>query len=173
MPERLMNLKNKGFTIVETMIVLAIAGLILLIIFEAIPSVETSSRNNQRRQDVQTALEAVSHWELNNSGNIPCTVLSPTCPTVDPYLTGYKDKLTYYQADHINIYVFATSPGISPAVNEAPNTNTEIVNIYNYQKCISNSQGSTDQGAGYNDVVALYSLEQRGASVGIPQCEQL
>jgi len=76
---------SRGFTITEMMIVLAMAGLILLIIFEAIPALERSSRNNQRRQDVQTMLAAVSHYELNDSGNFPQPCGSGTLSAADDH----------------------------------------------------------------------------------------
>lgn len=44
--------RNEGFTIIEVMIVLAIAGLILLIVFLAVPALQRSSRNTQRKTDI-------------------------------------------------------------------------------------------------------------------------
>ena len=50
----LQNLKkrNQGFTIIEVMIVLAIAGLIMLIVFLAVPALQRNQRNTARKQDV-------------------------------------------------------------------------------------------------------------------------
>lgn len=65
-------LKNQsGFTIIEVLIVLAIAGLILLIVFLAVPALQRNSRNTQRKNDVAAILAAVSEFENNNSGQIP------------------------------------------------------------------------------------------------------
>ncbi|HSW79441.1 MAG TPA: type II secretion system protein [Candidatus Saccharimonadales bacterium] len=41
----------RGFTIIEVLIVLAIAGLIMIIVFLAVPSLQRSSRNTQRKHD--------------------------------------------------------------------------------------------------------------------------
>lgn len=60
-----------GFTIIEVMIVLAIAGLIMLIVFLAVPSLQRNSRNTQRRNDVAALLGAVSEYADNNSGILP------------------------------------------------------------------------------------------------------
>lgn len=65
---------NKGFTIIEVMIVLAIAGLILLIVFLAVPALQRNSRNTQRKNDVQNLLAAVSTYESNNAGQIPTAI---------------------------------------------------------------------------------------------------
>jgi type II secretory pathway pseudopilin PulG len=154
-----------GFTIVETMIVLAIAGLILLIVFQAIPVLIRNGRNNQRRQDVQTILGAVSHWELNNSGNVPNT-------PGDDFLTYVQSKLTAYTYNTTYTYIHSKveTPGVTlTSVNHDPDTDPDQVFVYNYQKC--SGGGSTYAGAGYSDVVALYAVE--GGNGMIPQCEQL
>lgn len=62
---------QSGFTIIEVLIVLAIAGLIMLIVFLAVPALQRNSRNTQRRNDVSTYLGAVNEWSNNNSGKIP------------------------------------------------------------------------------------------------------
>ena len=54
--------KESGFTIVEVMIVLAIAGLIILIVFLAVPALQRNSRNTQRSQDVSAVLGGVSEF---------------------------------------------------------------------------------------------------------------
>ncbi|MCY4088545.1 MAG: type II secretion system protein [Candidatus Saccharibacteria bacterium] len=45
-------LNRQGFTIVEVMIVLAIAGLILAVVFIAVPALQRNQRNGARRNDV-------------------------------------------------------------------------------------------------------------------------
>ena len=42
---------NKGFTIIEVVLVLAIAGLIFLMVFIALPALQSSQRNTQREQE--------------------------------------------------------------------------------------------------------------------------
>ena len=62
---------NAGFTIIEVMIVLAIAGLILLIVFLAVPALQRNSRNTQRKNDISAILSGISEFESNNSGVLP------------------------------------------------------------------------------------------------------
>ena len=64
-------LNNKGFTIIEVLIVLAIAGLILLIVFLAVPALQRSSRNQSRKTDASSLLAAVTEYENNNNGTLP------------------------------------------------------------------------------------------------------
>jgi len=63
--------KQQGFTIIETMIVLAIAGLIMLIVFLAVPALERSARNTQRKNDAGNILTAVNNYVTNNNGLLP------------------------------------------------------------------------------------------------------
>jgi prepilin-type N-terminal cleavage/methylation domain-containing protein len=59
---------QKGFTIIEVMIVLAIAGLIMLIVFMAVPALQRSSRNNGRTNDISRIASAVNEWVSNANG---------------------------------------------------------------------------------------------------------
>lgn len=63
--------QSEGFTIIEVLIVLAIAGLILLIVFLAVPALQRNNRNNQRRADVGKILAAMSDFSNNNNGTLP------------------------------------------------------------------------------------------------------
>lgn len=69
-------LKNKvqGFTIIEVLIVLAIAALILLIVFLAVPALQRNSRNTQIRNDAATLLGYVNDFAANNNGAIPTDI---------------------------------------------------------------------------------------------------
>ena len=59
-----------GFTIIEVLIVLAIAGLIMLIVFLAVPALQRNQRNNARTNDVSRIGGAVSDWVSNNQGAV-------------------------------------------------------------------------------------------------------
>lgn len=60
-------LDKKGFTIIEVLIVLAIAGLIMLVVFLAIPALQRSSRNNKRRSDLGKFYAAVEEYRANRN----------------------------------------------------------------------------------------------------------
>jgi len=62
---------NEGFTIVETLIVLAIAALIITIILIAVPDLQRSGRNSNILHDAQNVATAVQRYESNNQGSIP------------------------------------------------------------------------------------------------------
>lgn len=62
--------QQKGFTIIEVLIVLAIAGLILLIVFLAVPALQRNSRNTQRASDASKVAAAVSQCMGNRNGTV-------------------------------------------------------------------------------------------------------
>ena len=63
--------KQKGFTIIEVVLVLAIAGLIFLVVFLALPALQRSQRDNQRRSDVGRAVAAIQSYQSNMNGKLP------------------------------------------------------------------------------------------------------
>ncbi len=72
------NIKKRaeGFTIIEVLIVLAIAGLILLIVFLAVPALQRNGRNTTKRSDASKVLGAVGEFISNNNGALPTTTAS-------------------------------------------------------------------------------------------------
>jgi type IV pilus assembly protein PilA len=69
----LKNLKKRteGFTIIEVLIVLAIAGLIMLIVFLAVPTLQRNSRNTSKRAEVARLGAAANEFVTNNNGKTP------------------------------------------------------------------------------------------------------
>ena len=178
-----MRSNTRGFTIIEVFFVLAIAGLISLIVFEAIPALIRSSRNNQRKQDVSTILRAVSQYELKNSGNFPADCDGgSTCTTQlgtsnDNFLQSAKNDLTYYVDNNgggndSGSHVILKHLSAGAAAPTDPVTDPEVVYIYNYQICSTTVIGQSNARGGYSDVVALYALET-GSGPATSQCQQL
>lgn len=70
-----MNAKQniKGFTIIEVVLVLAIAGLIFLMVFIALPALQGGQRDGSRKSDASTVLSAVNTYISGNRGKFPTT----------------------------------------------------------------------------------------------------
>ncbi|MBR3323201.1 type II secretion system protein [Candidatus Saccharibacteria bacterium] len=66
-----MTKNKKGFTIIEVVLVLAIAGLIFLMVFIALPALQRSQRNTQREDDLSRILTAANDYQTNNNGKSP------------------------------------------------------------------------------------------------------
>jgi prepilin-type N-terminal cleavage/methylation domain-containing protein len=66
--------KEEGFTIVEVMIVLAIAGLILLIVFLAVPALQRNSRNTAIKNDASNIAAGINDFKSSYEGALPTTL---------------------------------------------------------------------------------------------------
>ncbi len=60
-----------GFTIIEVVLVLAIAGLIFLMVLIALPSLQRSQRDTQRRNMMANVQTKVMDYQNNNNGKLP------------------------------------------------------------------------------------------------------
>jgi prepilin-type N-terminal cleavage/methylation domain-containing protein len=63
--------KRSGFTIIEVVLVLAIAGLIFLMVFVALPALQRSQRDTARKNIYSGIGAAVTTYRSNNNGALP------------------------------------------------------------------------------------------------------
>lgn len=64
--------KKSGFTIIEVALVLAIAGMILLLAFIAIPGLQRSQRDSRRKDDMMKLADSIKKFQSNNNrGALP------------------------------------------------------------------------------------------------------
>lgn len=62
---------NKGFTIIEVVLVLAIAGLIFLMVFVAFPALQRSQQDTRRQNDVSRFSTQLTNFKSSNANAIP------------------------------------------------------------------------------------------------------
>lgn len=70
--------REEGFTIIEVMIVLAIAGLIILVVLLAVPALQRNSRNTTIKNDAAAVAGAINEYQSINNGKMPTNVVSST-----------------------------------------------------------------------------------------------
>ena len=66
--------QKKGFTIIEVVLVLAIAGLIFLMVFYVVPQAMAGQRDGERRQAMSRVQSALVQYQTNNKtkrNNLP------------------------------------------------------------------------------------------------------
>lgn len=150
---------TEGFTIIEVLIVLAIGGLIMLIVFLAVPALQRNSRNTQRRNDVSSLLGAYAEEINNNNGTVPasCSGTSGTCFVKNIKLSNYDNATTAVS------FVKQASATAPTAVTAA-----DTVTIYNYAKC--NGNAPTASGATQRSIIALYAVETQSGTTA--QCQE-
>ena len=158
------NLKNRkkseGFTIIEVLIVLAIAGLILLVVFLAVPALQRNSRNTQRKSDVSHLLGLINEYTANNSGTVPTVIVNSAAPASNPgattlYLGNEKFSILTMPPTSVS----ATAPTATPAI--------DTILIVTSASCNGNAVVT---GASSRSFVAYYAVE--GSSSPTPICSQ-
>lgn len=63
---------KEGFTIIEVVLVLAIAGLIFLVVFLALPNLQAARRDTQRKSNMFRVIALMENFE-SNIGRLPIT----------------------------------------------------------------------------------------------------
>ena len=61
---------SSGFTIIEVALVLAIAGLIFLVVFLALPALQNSQKDMARREDVGRVVAMLENYKTDHNGDI-------------------------------------------------------------------------------------------------------
>lgn len=142
---------ESGFTIIEVMIVLAIAGLILLIVFLAVPALQRNSRNTQRKNDASKVASLISEYESNNSGTPPANVIfSGAVGATD--LDATKEKFSILDTTTETTAAVTANTGAALAV-----PTTDQVAIYSKATCDGNKPSTTLASA--RSLVVYYYLE--------------
>ena len=174
-----MTTKNKkGFTIIEVVLVLAIAGLIFLMVFIALPALQSSQRNTQRRNDISRFLTAVNDFQSNNSGRSPFDATSGVDAN---FIRRYIDQgiavdnnggisctaasCPQFTDPDGELYSFNVSAAAIPNGQTSANfggyDNTDVdhvVYVYINASC-GEAEGTYVAGTGNRQVALFYSLE--------------
>jgi len=149
----------KGFTIIEVLIVLAIAGLILLIVFLAVPALQRNSRNTQRNNDVSAVIGAISEYVNNNAGTIP---VSCTGATPCPFLSNAK--LGFYKANSATNFVFTNNTAAAAITDPASGDNLAAAS---FSTCGTGAAVNTAvaTNASSRSIAVVYDVETGGGAL--------
>lgn len=143
--------RAQGFTIIEVMIVLAIAAVILLIVLLAVPALQRSSRNTQRKNDVSKLLSAVNTYMANHNSTLPASA---------NFITAFPDTPTLNIYDDSAGNVTWTKQGSASAPGDP--ANLDQVNVYSNSACNATGTASSTTGASTRSIIALYDVETSG-----------
>lgn len=143
---------KRGFTIIEVVLVLAIAGLIFLIVFLAVPALQRSQRDTQRKNDLSRLMTSVSNYQSNNKGEVPDSA-TELATVVSSYVKANGDTFADPGGDDYQVSL-QTSGAFSSTVPSS--------RIYYYVNATctgENAEGST----GTRKVAARIDLEGGGS----------
>ena len=180
------NIKHKkGFTIIEVVLVLAIAGLIFLMVFIALPALQRGQRNTEREEHLSRFLTAVTDYAGNNSGRIPfdggninqfvIRYIDGTCKTDANFTAPVTNKdactadqfrdpdgtIYHFTAANIQTGAQTDSSGAVPVT--MPPTNDHSIHYALGFMCGPN-EGTVIKGTGPRQVALLMTVEGGGIS---------
>jgi prepilin-type N-terminal cleavage/methylation domain-containing protein len=148
---------SRGFTIIEVLIVLAIAGLIMVIVFLAVPALQRNSRNTRYRTEANQLLAAYAEFVNTNNRTAPANGTSST-----PFLTTAAaidaDKVGNLTKNknitQLTIEAYNAAGQTAPTLNKAT--------IAKVARCTGT--GSTTSGAP-QQVAIIYAIEDSAGNV--------
>lgn len=153
--------QNSGFTIIEVLIVLAIVGLIMLIVFMAVPALNRNKRNTQSRNDVALYLGAVQEWSNNNNGNVPVNA-----PTNSLTSNNGVNSLanTVYMTEPVTVLTGAQNGALGLGVMQ----------LVTGAKCDPSNPGATyiPPGGVTNRAIAVRFTVEASNGSPVPQCQE-
>lgn len=153
-------LKQKGFTIIEVVLVLAIAALIFLMVFIAVPALNRGQRDTQRKDDLARVVTQIGNYASNNRGAIP-TVAKFTASDgfVERYLAGSGktsgEEFTDPQTG--SGYIFSAYSGASTSSTEPQDVGE--ISYYYSAKC--GDDGAVVKSTNLRDYALQMKLENQ------------
>jgi prepilin-type N-terminal cleavage/methylation domain-containing protein len=158
--------RNEGFTIIEVMIVLAIAGLIMLIVFLAVPALQRNSRNTQYKNDAASLVAAATEFSNNNNGVTPAAGSGSTTGSPSTADADKIAKLAKTQSIVNLTIVKGTTSAITPKFDTAT--------IDTGVKCPATVGGGSITpigGVSSRAMIIVYAVEDSGGNV-VAQCTE-
>lgn len=165
----LQNVKQKrqeGFTIIEVLIVLAIAGLIMVVVFLAVPALQRNGRNNSLNTDANNVLSAVGEYAANNDGKLPNGLLAAyaagdgTTTLVDTTVTTENQQTVTLGG---NFSSFSVAAGTTTTVSGT--SAAGAAQVVKGVKC--NGTGITTTGATARSYVIIYAAESSSGNSAV------
>lgn len=139
---------EKGFTIIEVVLVLAIAALIFLMVFIALPALQRSQRDTQRKNDISRVMTAIQNYQSNNRNKLPA----------NSELTGGGFIQDYLA---VNGETFTDPNGDNYSFRNASNPTSFSTRIF-FTKNATCDGEKVDTGKGAQKIALQYKLEGGG-----------
>lgn len=154
-----MNMQNikqeKGFTIIEVVLVLAIAGLIFLMVFVALPSLQKGQRDAQRKQDLARISTQITSYVSNTRGAVPDDADS-LGSFVRGYLKGESAKVAGTEYKDPNGELYIIEYGVVP-------TQPNRIGYKAKSMCADDGSGSFKSTSAARDFALTITLENQTA----------
>ena len=137
--------KSSGFTIIEVALVLAIAALIFLVVFLAVPALQRNQRDDARKRDVSNVVEAVTSYTANKNAAPGAGVpwKSGAAVAAEPlstYLSNLSGNVDYVVVSNAGATTFSGTQAATPAATGGTSTAPSVpminaIVVYTGTKC--------------------------------------
>ena len=155
-------MKKRGFTIVETTLVIAIAGLIFLLAFVALPALTRSQRDSQRKDDVMKLADSIKKWQSNNNRGALPDGLNQLTGVVDKFIGGnFEDP---DGGKYVLVYQKCGEKNCDSANTEISNAKQTEYKMFFVPGAKCNSNNLAEKTANNRKAVVIYKLESGNAA---------
>lgn len=159
--------KNKqGFTIIEVVLVLAIAALIFLMVFIALPALQRNQRDTARKTILGKVTSGVTNYQSNNRGKNPTATAvagSGGYAKFEGYIDGKTTANGIEMEDEYLVTIAAYTAQVSAKKFDDLTSDRQVIQIVTGAKC---SDDGTSAVKGNNrNAAALIGLENGEASL--------
>ena len=136
---------KKGFTIIEVVLVLAIAGLIFLMVFVALPALQRSQRDTARRNDMSRVDTSLVQYQTNNMSAGGDT--NSALPSGPNYYDATADSSVGQGSAAKNFIIQYMNSGTDGSGNTFEDPDGTLYNLYISENWDTNKNISTSVGA--------------------------
>lgn len=132
--------RAEGFTIIEVMIVLAIAGLIMVIVFIAVPQLQRNQRDNARQNIANRVKAELETYAGNNQGQYPFTPTGNSTGDwpdfVGRYISGGRVNVNDPSSGQPVVAASGSNVGVPQQEGTAPCTDSQAnIQAGNFRVC--------------------------------------
>lgn len=145
-----------GFTIVEVVLVLSISAMILLLVLWAIPNLQKSRRDTQRKSDLGRLISQLESYASNTKGNYPtadAVGMTNASSFVPTYMTApgetWKDPTG-------NAYTF----DFTTSIGSVPSGSSGTIMYRTSAQCSASVAGTLSSTSSSKDIAAVMVLDK-------------
>ena len=153
---------KKGFTIIEVVLVLAIAGLIFLMVFLALPALQRSQRDSQRKNQLNAIAAQLENYRAANKGRYVSdyTTNNQLETFIQSYVRPFEDE--YKDPSTGELYTFLKCGSKVNCGTGAGLENLEIGEVYYNSGAYCDGERFIDRSANASFFVLITKMEGGG-----------
>ena len=162
-----LNTNKKGFTIIEVVLVLAIAGLIFMMVFIALPSLQRSQRDTQRQNDMSKVITALQNYMSNNRGSLPSGNVGYVAGHLEQGTLANSSNTTKTWEYFYDNYLMVNAGGVQDVFSD-PDGEPYSLWVVNCSPA-SKAQGQECKANGSQRFAATFDQQAQGIMTGEPK----